>query len=250
VWQVKRGQADLKRQPGNALASFSQAIHELEPLRNRMSSRSFVATLGNAFAGKAQAHSQLGQHEAAAQSWNLLVGLEDFHAKTGPPEEVRKRLNLGNWMRAKALTEAGLYPDALEAWDRAAATADKSKQDWFKLYRLDTLARSGAYVQATKDADKLLPEFKSDAGTVAVAGVFAVAVGAAHHDKALSDADRKNKADDYALRCLVLLQEAEKNGWFKQAGNVQKLEQEKTFEAMRTRDEFQAFIQRVTPVKN
>jgi serine/threonine protein kinase/tetratricopeptide (TPR) repeat protein len=177
-----------------------------------------------------------------AQAIQELEGLlRDGHL---PPQTTA---SLRNAYRGQALslTEQHEFEEALKAWARVLELAEEKDRPWFRLHRLNTLAQSGAHAQATQEAESLLKELRSaSAAMIEVAGIHALAADMIRKDERLDREKRKAQTDLHAARAMELLEEAEKKGWFKQVANGKRL-QEKAFDALRDRGDFQMLQKRL-----
>src|SRR5262249_26359488 len=159
----------------------------------------------------------------------------------------RKRLLFGHEKQTWALIDAGDYAEALKGWDAVLALCEQSQRNHYRLNRLNTLARSGEHVLATREAETLLGALGvTGDGQFEVSGIYASASAVARQDPRLTQSERDRLAEQYALRALALLQDAEKQGWFKQSANVKRLTQDRTFDGLRQRDDFKALLKRLT----
>jgi Flp pilus assembly protein TadD len=105
------------------------------------------------------------------------------------------------------------------------------------------LAHQGRHAEAVKAVADEKPE--GDTGT-ALACLYAVASSAASKDEKLTADERGKRAEEYAVKAVELLRNAEKAGYFKDAMRVMYLEAEHDVDVLRTRDDFKKLMEMIT----
>jgi serine/threonine protein kinase len=127
----------------------------------------------------------------------------------------------------------------LDYWDEAIAidtTADgkpQGKADFYRLQRIYCLARAGRHQQASREAAEFskASEFDFD-----LARIHAICANAA---------DQKALLERYADRAMSYLNQADQAYFFTEPVNVQRLASDPDLAALRTRQDFQQFLDTV-----
>jgi tetratricopeptide (TPR) repeat protein len=140
---------------------------------------------------------------------------------------------------AAALISLGRHADAVPKWERAIEMADGPKRDALRFTRATTLARSGEYLRAVKEAQAISGSNPSQPGDMyGLAGVNSVASAAAAQDMKQSPANRDRLANNFAADAVQLLTQARNAGYFKNPGQIDHMETDEDLHPLRKRDDF------------
>ncbi len=105
----------------------------------------------------------------------------------------------------------------------------------FRLGRAEPLIHSGDHARAVADANALAGEKNVTGATLYNAAcVFSIGSSVVKQDAELQD--------QYALRAVELLTLAKRQGFFKDAKNVEHMDQDSDLDPLRARVEFKQFI--------
>jgi serine/threonine-protein kinase len=144
--------------------------------------------------------------------------------------------------RAAALAQLGRHKEALAEWDQVLDLDTTRTRPHFLAARALALAHLGEHARALADVETGTAQ-KGVGPQVCyeLAAACAVAVSAADRDNSLAEAERQAAAGRYAGRAVQLLVRAEAAGYFKTAGNVQRLLRDARFDAVRAHADYRAF---------
>jgi tetratricopeptide (TPR) repeat protein len=170
--------------------------------------------------------------------------LEDVQKRDSTLSPARISFDTARQCRAEALTLLGRHSEAIAEWDRVLDLKTGILRPWTRAQRSLAIAKSGDYVLAAADIQKLLDEPSTLSPGVkhiyaTAAKVFAVAATTAEKDQSLSASRRAEFGEHYAATAIKLVTMSIRGGtsvtdlvW--QAGE---------FDRLRTRDEFLAALQ-------
>jgi serine/threonine-protein kinase len=173
----------------------------------------------------------------SALAWftRAVDAVEKLLSEKQRPAPARQRLCDSLRQRAEVQAELKRYPEALRDWDRALPLAPEKNLAWFRLQHSFAQVRVGEWGSAVTEAEALLPK-KAAAGDLCfeVARVYALCAAAPGTEAGLKQSWEK--------RGLELLDEARSAGFFKASANLDKLQKDSDFEALRKRDGFKQLL--------
>jgi eukaryotic-like serine/threonine-protein kinase len=169
--------------------------------------------------------------ESASAAVDRLLELHRRHPEAAPQiQELAQAYAL----RAKIRARQTRYAEALPDWNQAIAQAGSSERLWYRLYRSETLVRSGDLEQGLKEAEALAPAApRSGPALYQLARIYALA--------ATAEA-RPASRDTYATRARELLTAAQAVAYFQSAAQREKLKTDPELRYLRERDDFRAWF--------
>jgi tetratricopeptide (TPR) repeat protein len=194
------------------------------------------SNLGNfaRFAGKMQI--AVDRYTAAIEP------LEKLRAEKRLSPPAQQALRHAYWKRAETRTQLGQYEQALRDWALTMELTVAADQSWFRLQRALALARSGDHVRAVAEADPLRKDNSSSADNLyQLACIYAVSAAAVKNAMP-APADAQQLADEYGGRAMELLERLKDLGFFQNRTNVERLNQDGDWQAVRGRDRFQKLL--------
>lgn len=144
--------------------------------------------------------------------------------------------------QARAYEDLGEREEASKHWS-LAIDYDDHNDPQLKLGRAMAFASKGEYEKAAAQADELAKQEKLPETLYRLAGVYALASGAA------SGAKNQTLAETYKSKSVELLERINEEGYFKDAAHVQKIEKDRAFDGLRGTEEFKRFSTEVTAKK-
>ena len=182
----------------------------------------------------------------------------DLYAKGVPyleevlQKEPRNRTARGcfcntHWRRAEALSKLGQHQEAAEAWNLALKLDAGESKALIRSSRAAGLARAGNHAQATAEASDLARDKSLDDDALYdLAIAYALATAAVSHDVTLPQAERDQRATEYADQAMAFLEKARAAGYCQFPGKVAKLKTDKELEPLRPRPDFQEWLAKET----
>jgi serine/threonine-protein kinase len=196
----------------------------------------FALSVGEAHVNFAKMLDAKGDHRAALGWLDRAEGVVAEAQKRGPRHTAMRKLRLSiHQSRGHVFDSLSWYADSLREWDRAIELSDAPQRDRLRVARALTAARMGDYRRAVAEVDAF-PETAADPsgpGGYETACVLALASSAARGDAAL--------ADRLAERAVARLRRAAEGGAFREPGGLKRLDSNAGLNALRSRDDFQAF---------
>jgi uncharacterized protein (TIGR03067 family) len=189
--------------------------------------------------------------QVLTMSDRVIAGLEGVRTKEAGARLVALRTVLAmlRAIRARdALAPLGRYEEALADWDQAIEQIVPAFRPSFRLGRARTVAARGDYVQAIKDAQKVLAEKPRGGDPLFIAsGVYATAALAVRRDHKLSEPERARRAEEYDARAVVLLGQAVEAGLdqFEEEARPANLRNLPELKALLKRDDFRKLLARL-----
>ncbi len=220
---------------------------------------------------------------ALADDLRRFLAGEPIHARPASRTE-----RLVKWVKRKPAVAALLFVSAVAAagllggwaWFTAALHREReyARLQWLRALEQEELARLGqeeateswrAAARQSDRADALLrqmcsaveqhattmikakgdPEATPGSVLYALARIYARDAAATDQHTNLPPEDRRRLAEQYAARAVKLLHSAAVLGYFLDAAQVQRLQQDRELESLRGRDDFGAFLRTVTEQK-
>ncbi len=161
-------------------------------------------------------------------------------------DDIRELLGFAFHARAQALTDQRRGELALRDWDRAIELAGEGSKrvDGLRASRALALAYQGEIQRAMHEVSAV-PRTGPDTGVVLYneACIFALAAESAASDLVRSAEKRETLIEQYAARAMSALAEARRAGYFRDVSKVENMRSDKDVDALRSRPEFQAFLQ-------
>jgi tetratricopeptide (TPR) repeat protein len=180
----------------------------------------------------------------AADWYDRAIGaMEPVVVKNPDSTKAKNALWRAYWKRADLRTQLGQFGDALEDWNRVVVLVpDDYAGRGMRLKRAAALARAGKPADAVSEADKLLKHPVYAEGYYLIAGVYALAAGAAENDVARSPEERKAFADKYAARAVKFLTVARDEKFFETPSNLKRISADPDLNVLRDRSDFQKLL--------
>ena len=224
---------------GRADGEFAEAAAGLGPIVRDHPQR------GESALAMGKLHLHWGWMAMVDQKFDLAI--ERFRSGLRPVDAMLA--SIPDWPEAKqgssqlnsalalVLGDAGRYPEAVQAWDRAIALAEGRETRTYRLGRLTCLARQDDGVQALAQARAMVAEPPAPSGVdlYNFACVAAVAAGSAAR---LGSSDL---AEEATLCSLRWLERARQLGLFDDGGMIVALDHDHDFDPIRARPSFQIF---------
>jgi eukaryotic-like serine/threonine-protein kinase len=152
--------------------------------------------------------------------------------------------------RARALFDLGRREEANRDWRRAIELSEGKPLINMRLYRPNPLARLGEHLQAAKEMETLLAEGHTQALNIhTFSWVYAICSAAAANDARLPAAEREKLADQYGRRAVELLRRAQAAGYYRDAGRLAQMKQNKDLDTIRNRDDFKRLMAELEAVQ-
>jgi tetratricopeptide (TPR) repeat protein len=212
--------------------------------------------------------------EAEVQTLSCMYALGDVERRAGKPGEAlqwferdrhdaeqrmrktpgsagaRGQLRNAWWGTATTLTALDRFPEAMAAWDEAIALTDTDNLLFMKLYRLATLARTADAEKALIELDPLAVQARtSGEALVEVARVYALAAARIGADGKLPEAEHRRRAAEIAQRAVANIDLARERNWFADAVARDDLMNNKEWQSLRGRADFQKLLADIAAVK-
>ena len=184
---------------------------------------------------------------ADAPDWyaRAIATLEPDVAQETRLVKARMFLRNSHWGRADTLGKLNRHGEALPDWDRAVELSPPPQRPNVQMGRAMGLVRAGEIVRAAEAADELLATPRLPPGIIYDgACLFALAAAGVQDDAALRER--------HAVRAVELLAQAQAQGYFRQAGQVEHLKKDDDLTTLRERDDFRkllAELQQSSPPK-
>jgi serine/threonine-protein kinase len=233
------------RSPQEAEAAFHKSLSIRNQLaRDHPEVVDFAIGSADSASAMAMVATEQGRWQTALRWLNQAVGkLEAALRKVPRHARARQDLATAYARRARALNCLGRYAQALEDYERALGLDLKGEHSRLRVDRAATLARLGKYIQATREVQDLVEPQGVPAGLhYDVASVYALAAGAARRDPGIDPAQREKQAVQYAERAVQLLTKGQAAGTIRGPAVIEKLKQDKDFQALAEYKPFQRFV--------
>jgi tetratricopeptide (TPR) repeat protein len=225
-----------------AMVEFQEAIRILG---RRIASRPTADNLSRL----ARAHVKRG--EVLAQAAKLRDALADLDRGLDLVEKLREKAprhpgvsaNLldGLTSRAEVRARLGQSLDADADRERALASAPKEKRRGVRLMRARGRALAGDHVRSAAEADAEGRAALAGPNLLTLASVYSLNSAAAAKDASLDAGERAKLAEAYAAKAVATLKRAATAGHFADARKVRLLDADRDLDAVRGRDDYQAF---------
>ena len=161
-------------------------------------------------------------------------------------DDIRELLGFAFHARAQALTDQRRGELALRDWDRAIELAGEGSKrvDGLRASRALALAYQGEIQRAVHEVSAV-PRTGPDTGVIFYneACIFALAAASATSDLVRSPEKRASLVEQNAARAFSALAEARRAGYFRDASKIELIRSDQDVDALRSRPEFQAFLQ-------
>jgi tetratricopeptide (TPR) repeat protein len=210
----------------------------------------YQINLGGTYTHLGTFHRDSGRPEEAF-SWyaKAISGLEAVRQRQ--PKHPTARNSLRNAFRARAdmLTRLGRHSEALPDWDRALELEAGPDRARFRLWRALTLAQIGEHVQATAEVNDLSRSKSATGATLYDAAcVFALSSAAVGKDAKLPQTERAQLVEQYMVRAVQLLIQAQAAGLFKDPRQTEHLKKDTDLDSLRLRADYQKLLSELEKV--
>jgi eukaryotic-like serine/threonine-protein kinase len=234
-----------ERQDDKAEAAYKQslALHEAI-LRDHPKVVSYILDAGGSYANMATHVRRSRSAEASLEWYNRAIRTEE-PVLTQDPRDVRARMGLfDDYMgRGQALLQLGRREEAKRDWRRMLELSADQPEIRMRLYRPSPLADLGEHVRATTEMETLLAEGQAQPLDLYNFGyIYSRCSAVAAKDARLLPAEREKLADQYGRRAVELLRQAQAAGYFRDAGRLARMKQNKDLDAIRDRDDFKRLV--------
>jgi tetratricopeptide (TPR) repeat protein len=209
---------------------------------------SYALSLGGAYLNRGSCDSTADQRAQALEWYGQSIQtLEPLVARQHNLAAARTNLRNAFWWRASDLGRLERYGDALKDYDRALELAgDSASRDEMQVERLGALAHLGRHSEASAQAAKLGTGHPIGPDTAyQLAGVYALCYAAALRDRQVTASGPSKPSEVYATTALTLLAGARKAGYFNTAANRRALKEDRSFDSLRSQDEFKKLVQAI-----
>jgi tetratricopeptide (TPR) repeat protein/tRNA A-37 threonylcarbamoyl transferase component Bud32 len=181
----------------------------------------------------------------AALDWFALAvrTLEDALQKEPRETKAREFLIIALWTRADVLSRRGRRAETLSDWDRALSLDTGKYRIGLRFGRAVALARQGNHARATAEVEEIAGE-KSAMGDTQynAACVYALSSTAVQKDADLTESQRNELAEQYAVHAVSLLHKAHAAGHFGEPASVANLKKDADLAPLRERDDFKKLL--------
>jgi tetratricopeptide (TPR) repeat protein len=227
--------------PDEATRAYREAIRMREQLRaQNFTSDSNAAELGALCRNLASTLHTAGRlDEAETVLDKAITVLEPICGKDPQNPRAREELGFAYDLRARIRTEAERYDEAVSDWDRGHDFLTGRYRPQAVILRAWAKAKLGRFDEATADLESVDHELaasgeKSPGATLyTMARVYGRAAIAAADAEQLSEAARREVADQHTKRAVELLIRCRDAGYFHDAEHVREAEAEPDFERVR-----------------
>jgi serine/threonine-protein kinase len=224
-----------------AAAIFERLVKEHETEGEyRLALAGTCVNLGHALRDGNQAREALPCYEKA------FVGIRELEKRGADLPEMQEVLRNAYWGRAETLGKLDRYREAIPDWQMAVKLSRPGDRDrdLIRQGQAAALAQAGMHRQALVEVEDLLKGklVKPDL-FYELACVCALAARATDRDKTLSQADRGQLIDQYAARAIALLEQAKNARFFHDPKWRAHLKKDPDFEFLRSRRDYQRFIE-------
>jgi tetratricopeptide (TPR) repeat protein len=144
--------------------------------------------------------------------------------------------------QAVALYRLSRSAEALQAWNRAIAVKQDEVADQLRLARAHAVARSGDHARATDEVNRLVRDQADGLAFYNAASVHALAAAVVLQDDKLQQAEREQRAEEYAARAVGLLTQARAVGYFNDPAGMAILKGDQHLDPLRSRADFQNLL--------
>jgi tetratricopeptide (TPR) repeat protein len=225
--------------------AFQKALDIVRPLvRDQPDIPELALVLAGTACQRGHLLKNTGRAEAAL-AWytEAIAALEGLLRNDGQPAQAREFLRNSFKGRGNAQFLVERYAEALADLDRALELDDGSGRLSLRLDRGRTLARGGDHRAAGAEAESIARLGAAKGNTAyTLARIHALAAAAARRDDRLTAPEQDKQAERYAQAALAWLRGVSAAGWFRRAGNLQALREDKDLDALRARDDFQRLL--------
>jgi tetratricopeptide (TPR) repeat protein len=228
-----------------AEAAYQQSLARHEAiLRDHPNVVSFILEVASSYENMAM-HIRKSRSPEESLEWyaRAIRAVEPVLAQDPRDAEARMTVFNTSLGRARALQELGRREEADKDWRRAIEYSEGQPRIEMRLYRPNPLARLGEHAQAAKEMETLLAEGHVQALNLhTFSWVYALCSAAAVNDARLPLAEREKLAERYGGRAVELLCKAQAAGYFQDPGRLARMKDEKDFDPIRSRPDFQKLL--------
>jgi eukaryotic-like serine/threonine-protein kinase len=234
-----------ERQDDKAEAAYKQslALHETI-LRDHPKVVSYILDAAGSY-GNIANHVRRSRSAEASLEWYERAIRTEEPVLTQDPRDVRARIGLfSDYMgRGQALLQLGRWEEAERDWRRLLELSADQPEIRMRLYRPSSLAYLGEHVRATTEMETLLAEGQAQPlDLYNFSYIYSRCSAVAAKDARLLSAEREKLADQYGRRAVELLRRAQAAGYFRDAGRLARMKQNKDLDAIRDRDDFKRLV--------
>jgi tetratricopeptide (TPR) repeat protein len=192
--------------------------------------------LGRLYAKHKQAVKADNEHKKALALWQALAKNQrlDLEYRLG---ECKTCVEIAHLASAE-----GKYKDAIGWYNQAHTLAPTKMKPAILLPRSAALARSGDYLEATKEAGDLVAKATSGTARYQFAVVYALSAAAVAGDMQRALPERQKLAEQYADAAVKLLISAYEAPAFRTPANLEKLKTDPDLKALRDRPDFKKLL--------
>ncbi len=188
------------------------------------------------------------ERNAEAVDWytKSIEVLEGARKKSPQSNTARQFLLIAHWGRAVSRGQLGQDAEARQDWDSALKLAPEVFRPALRAGRAVQLARAGDYAQARSAADEITKSAPADVYTLShLAEAWSLLSALVRKQTNLPEAERDRLAEEHAAQAVGLLKKAGAAGAFQKQIERQQLHKSKDFDPLRSRRDFQEFLQEV-----
>ncbi len=227
------GQAAIQK----AFDLFQQVVkeHPKQP-RYAIEMGGAYCNIGHAYRDARKPAEGLSYYVKAVQTLSGLLQAEE-------QDNLAKRYLRNSYHgQAEVLAALDRNVEALEAWNHAIAIQDGRSTAFYRVQHALTQVRLGRHAEAVRAADELAKKFTAGWVLFDGARIIGSAIPAARADGALDGPEREKHGEHYARRCLELLAQAQRAGFFKDEAGRSRLQTDLGLAEVRSRPDFKHFV--------
>jgi tetratricopeptide (TPR) repeat protein len=225
------------------VAAYRRMLDVLEKLAAGYPDRAdFAVGLGSSYYEFAfYLNEQEKSEEALKWYAKAIQTLESLTRKDPNNSQARLYLRSSHWARGRALVLLKRPREAIPDFDQAIDLDTGVSRNALWWERTLTQARAGECEHATSEVEKRLKEKNKPAAELyQAARIFAVASVTIREDKHLTAAEQDTRADEYAARAVMVLQQIQGAGFFRNnPAAVEQMKQEADFKVLQNRQDYQ-----------
>jgi tetratricopeptide (TPR) repeat protein len=204
----------------------------------------YAIGLGGSYCNAGNALRNMGKPTRSLEYYQKAVERLQRALKQEPGLEIAQQfLRNSHWGRSSALRALDRIDEAINDLDKTVDLTTGKLQAHFRMQRAWMRAAGGDHAGAAAEADQVMQSDNIPArGVYEAARVFARAASAATNDAERAEPRRRELAEQYAARCMSLLQEARDAGFFNGPAKVEAFQSDSDFGALRSHTGFAKFL--------